>query len=92
MKKTFRAPTKGYEYIFFTSGTAKYAAQFTDTIQKLLRYLATLGWKQSSAFAKVMTDLKDLALVAPARLTRTYLRRSGPNAVKKQPIGSPWEC
>ena len=32
--------------------------------------------------AKVMTNLKDTALVAPARPTRTYLRGSGPDAVK----------
>ena len=32
-EKTFRAPTKGYKYVFFTSGTAKDATQFTDTIE-----------------------------------------------------------
>ena len=46
-KKTFRAPTKGYEDVFFTSGTAKDAAHFTDMIEQLSRYVATLGWKQS---------------------------------------------
>ena len=40
------------------------------------------GWKQASALVKVMTDLKDPALVAPARLTRTYLRGSGPDMVE----------
>ena len=44
--------------------------------------MATSGWKQASALANVMTDLKDPALVAPDRPTRTYLRGSGPNAVK----------
>ena len=80
-KKKFRAPTKGYKYLFFTSGTAKDAAQFTDTIEQLSRYVDTLGWKQVSALAKVMTNLKDPALVAPARPTRTYLSGSGTNAV-----------
>ena len=42
-KKTFRAPTKGYEDVFFTSGMAKDAAQFTDMIEQLLRYVATTG-------------------------------------------------
>ena len=81
-KKTFWAPTKGHEDLLFTSGTAKDAAQFTDTIAQLSRYMATLGWKQASALAKVMTDLKDPALVAPARPTRTYLHGSGPDAVE----------
>ena len=44
-KKTLWAPTKGYEYVFFTSGTAKDAAQFMDTIEQLSRYVDTLGWK-----------------------------------------------
>ena len=47
-KKTFRDPTKGYKDAFFTSGTAKDAAQFTDTIEQLSRYVDKLGWKQAS--------------------------------------------
>ena len=46
-KKTFRAPTKWYEDVFFTSGTAKDAAHFADMIEQLSRYVATLGWKHS---------------------------------------------
>ena len=80
--KTFWAPTKGHEYLLFTSGTAKDAAQFTDTIYQLSRYVATSGWKQASALAKVMTDLKDPVLVAPDIPTRSYLYGSGPDAVK----------
>ena len=80
--KTFRALTKGYEGVFFTSGTAKDAAQFMDMIEQLSRYVATLGWNQASALAKVMTDLKDPTLVAPVRPTRTYLSGSGPDTVK----------
>ena len=72
-KKTIRAPTKGYEDVFFTYETAKDAAQFTDTIDQLLRYMATSGWKQASALAKVMTDLKYPELVVPAGTKRTYL-------------------
>ena len=71
-KKTLWAPTKGYKDLFFTLGTDKDTVQFTDTIEQLSRYVVTLGWKQASALAKVMTDLKDPALVAPARPTRTY--------------------
>ena len=63
-KKTFRAPTKGYDDVFFTLGTAKEAAQFTDMIEQLSRYVATSGWKQASALAKVMTELWP-ALPAP---------------------------
>ena len=81
-KKTFRALTKGYKDVCFTLGTAKDGAQFTDTIEQLLRYVATSGWKQASALANVMTDLKDPAPVAPARPTRTYLCGSGPDWVK----------
>ena len=55
--------------------------QFTDKIERLSRYVATLVWKQSSALAKVMTNLKDLVLVAPARPTRTYLCGSVPDAI-----------
>ena len=44
-KKTFWAPTKGYKDVLFTSGTAKDAAQFMDTIEQLSRYVDTLGWK-----------------------------------------------
>ena len=58
---------------FFTSVTAEDAAQFTDTIEQLLRYVATSGWKQASALAQFVTDLKDPALIAPARPTKTYL-------------------
>ena len=45
-KKTFRAPTKGYEDVLFTSGTVKDAAQFMDKIEQLSRYVAKLGWNQ----------------------------------------------
>ena len=83
MNKMFRAPIIGYEYVFFTSGTSKDSAQFMDTIEQLSTYVAMLGWKQALALAKVMTKLKDLALVAPANLTRTYVCGSGPNVVKK---------
>ena len=76
-KKTFRAPTKGYKDVCFTLGTAKDAAHFTDTIEQLSRYVATLVWKQDSVLAKVMTNLKDPALIVPARPTRTYLCGSG---------------
>ena len=82
-KKTFRAPNKGYKDVFFTLGTAKDAAHFTDTIEQLSRYVATLVWKQDSVLAKVMTNLKDPALIATARPTRTYLCGLGPNAVDK---------
>ena len=44
--------------------------------------MATSGWKQASALAKVMADLKDLALVTPARPTRTYLCGLVPDAVE----------
>ena len=81
-KKTFRALTKGYKDVFFTSGTAKDAAQFMDTIEQISRYVATSGWKQASALAKVTTDLKDPTLVAPARPTRTNLSGLGPGTVK----------
>ena len=64
MKKMFRVTTKGYKYLLFTSGTAKDAAQFMDTIEQLSRYVATSGWKQASALAKVVTNLKDPTLVA----------------------------
>ena len=79
----FLAPTKGYEDAFFTSGTAKDAAQFMDKKEHLSRYVATLVWKQDSVLAKVMTNLKDPALIVPARPTRTYLCGSGPDAVDK---------
>ena len=82
-RKKFRAPTKVCKYVFFTLRTAKGAAQFMDTVEQISWYVATSGWKQASALAKVMTDLKDPALVAPVRLTRTYLSGSGPDAVKK---------
>ena len=82
MKKIFRSPTKGYEDVFFTLGTNKDAAQFMDTIEQLSRYVATLGWNQASALSKVVTDLKDPVLVAPARPTKTYLSGSGPDAVE----------
>ena len=82
MEKTFRAPTKWYEDILFTLGTSKDAALFTDTIEQLPRYVATLGCNQASALAKVMTYLKDPALVSPAIPTRTYLRGLGLDTVK----------
>ena len=81
-KRTFKAPTKGLEDVFFTSGTAKDVAHFMDTIDQLSRYVATSGWKQASEIAKVMTNLKDPELVAPARTTRTYLYVLVPEAVK----------
>ena len=81
-KKTFWAPTKGYKDVFFTSGTAKGAAKFTYTIDRISRYVATSGWKQASALAKVMADLKDTALVAPDRPTGKYFLGSGPDAVE----------
>ena len=78
----FWAPTKGYEDALFTSGTAKDAVQFMDKKEHLSRYVATSGWKQDSALFKVMTDLKDPALVAPVRTTTIYLSRSGPDEAK----------
>ena len=59
---------------------AKEAAQFTEMIEQLSKYVATSGWKQASAHSKFMTDLKDLALVAPARPTKTYVCRSESDA------------
>ena len=81
-EKNLQAPTKGYKDVSFTLGTAKDASQFMDTVDELLRYVATLGWKQASTLAKVMTDINDLALVAPVKPTRTYLSGLGPDAVK----------
>ena len=51
-------------------------------IEQLSRYVAKLGWKQASSLTKVMTDLKDPVLVAPARPKRTYLRGLGPGVVE----------
>ena len=70
-KRAFRVPTKEYEDVFFKSGIAKDVAQFKDTIEQLSKYVNTLGWKQASALANAMTNLKDQALVAPAIPTRT---------------------
>ena len=56
-KKKFQTPIKGYEDVIFTLGAAKDAAQFMGMIEQLSRYVATLGWKQASALAKVMADL-----------------------------------
>ena len=81
-KKKFRAPTKGYEDIFFTSGTAKDASQFMNTVEQLSQYVLTLGWKQASALAKVVTDLKDPTLVASVMPTRTYLSVLRTDAIK----------
>ena len=67
---------------FFTSGTAKDAAQFMDTVEQLSQYVATSGWKQASALSKVMTNLKYPTMVAPVRPTRTYLSGSVPDAVE----------
>ena len=80
-KMTFWVPNKGYED-FFTSGTVKDAVQSTDMIEQLLRYVSASGWKQASALAKVMTNLKNPAWIAPARPTRTYLCGSGTDAVE----------
>ena len=46
-KKKFWVPTKGYEYVFFTLGTAKDAAQFMDTVEQISQYVATSVWKQA---------------------------------------------
>ena len=81
-KKKLRAPTKVYQDVFFTSGTAKDVAQFMDTVEQLLRYMATSDWKQASDLDKVMTDLKDLTMVAPVRPTITYLSGSGTDVVE----------
>ena len=70
----FWAPTKGYKYVFCKVRKAKEKAHFMDTIEQLSSYVATSGWKQASALAKVMIDLTDPTLVALARTTRTYLR------------------
>ena len=51
-------------------------------VEQLLLYMATLGWKDASALAKAMTNLKDPTLVAPVRPTRTNLIGSGPVAVE----------
>ena len=50
-----------------------------DTVEQLSQYVLALGWKQASALAKVMIDLKDPTLVAPVRPTRTYLSGLGPD-------------
>ena len=82
-KKTFRLQTKWCKDVFFTSVTAKDTVHFTGTIDQLSRYVDTSGWKQDSEFAKVVTNPKDPVLIVPARPTRTYLCRLGPDAVKK---------
>ena len=87
-KKKFQAPTKGYED-FFTSVTAKDAAQFVDTIDQLSMYVATLDWKQASALAKVMTNLKDPTLVSPARPTKNVFERIGTRRVRDKRLDHP---
>ena len=42
--------------------------------------MATSGWNQALVIAKVMTILKDPALIALDRPTRTYLCGSGPGS------------
>ena len=81
-KNTFQTLTKVYEDVFFTSGTAKDAAQFMDMIEQLSWYMVTWGWKQASALAKVVAELKDPTLVVPARPTRMYLSGLGLDAVE----------
>ena len=54
-----------------------------DKIEQLSRYVAKSGWKQASALAKVMTDLKEPTMVAPARPKITYLSGSGPDVADK---------
>ena len=51
-------------------------------IEQLQRYVAMAGWKQVAALAKVTNNLKDLALVAPARPKITYLRGLGTDAIE----------
>ena len=59
----------------------KDTVQFMDTVEQIPRYVAMSGWKQASAPAKVMTDLKDPMLVALFRLNITHLSGSGPDTV-----------
>jgi hypothetical protein len=68
----FKAPTAGYEDVFFTSGSTKDAAEFKDTRQKLARWVATSSWKQASVLARAMTELKEPVLTPPVRPVRMY--------------------
>ena len=38
---SFEAPTAGLDLVYFTAGSTKDAAEFKNTVEKLLRHVAT---------------------------------------------------
>ena len=44
---SFEAPTAGLGLVYFMEGSTKDAAEFKDTLEKLLRHVVTTAWKQA---------------------------------------------
>ena len=53
----YTAPTSGLSNVLFTRGTTRDAARFTDTLNKLARYVGVQAWSQSTVTAKAMIEL-----------------------------------
>ena len=58
--------------MLFTRGTTRDAARFTDTLNKLARYVGVQAWSQSNVTAKVMVELVAPSWNEPAKPIRMY--------------------
>ena len=79
---SFEAPTAGLELVYFTAGSTKDVVEFKDTVEKLLRHVATTAWKQSSIPSKAMKELKDPVFPMPVRPVRVYISGTSSSAVE----------
>ena len=79
---SFEAPTAGLKSVYFTAGSTKDAAEFKDTVEKLLRHVATTAWKQASILSKAMTELNDRVFPMQVRPVRVYISGTGSSAVE----------
>ena len=64
------APTPGLDNVKFTWGSARDGATFTETVEKLARYVGTQSQSQSTAATKVAVELVELMFLESVRPTR----------------------
>ena len=72
-KPAFKAPTPGLENDYFTTGSAKDAAQFEEVKLKLSRYVGTQSWKGAHVAAQAMelVEVEEPVFVKSAQPVKT---------------------
>ena len=72
MANEYTAPISGLKIMLFIQGTMRYAARFTETLNKLARNVGIQAWSQSTVSANGMIELVAPSWTEPVKPTRMY--------------------